>query len=101
MSRGRFIASSARFIAALSRLEKYGRRFNVVRGASILARERMNFVRERLNFALSRLNPALSRLSENGAASFGSESLRFLERDASTKNQENIPVGSIDKSIHR
>jgi len=54
-----------------------------------------------MNFARGRRNVAFSRLSANGAASFASDSLVFLERDASTRNQENIPVSTTNRSIHR
>src|ERR1019366_7563158 len=94
MSCSRFFASSHRFIAALSRSRKYGRRFRI-------ARQRTIFARSRFRIAHSRFLAAFSGLLESEPASFAAHLLSFIERDPSSKDEEDIKMPTINKSIHR
>ena len=66
-----------------------------------MSRGRSRMSRSRFIFASSRFIAAFSRLPESSAPSFASDSLVFLARDLSTRNEEDIIMPTINKSIHR
>jgi len=75
-------------------IQEYGGRFPIVRQPSKIARSRLIIASSRFIFAFS-------RLPDSVAASFASDSMSFLERDPSTRNDEDIIMPTTNKSIHR